>query len=159
MYITEGGNIPGTLWFGLLYQLPDLRQLLLIEIHILRPKVLDQSPLIPGTGNRNGALCNHPSKRQLTRRASLLICELLELVDDPHILPEQLFLEPRDGTPNVSFGELVGRGELASKNTLAEGRVGNDGDTELLSSVDETVLLVVREPRRVLDLEGVDVGN
>lgn len=48
---------------------------------------------------------------------------------------------------------------LAGEYTLAQRRVGNDADTKLFGGIDQAVVFMVGKPRRVLDLEGVDLGN
>ena len=152
-------NSPGALRLGLLYQLSNLRQLLLIQIHVPRPKVLLEPLRLLGPRNRNRSLGNHPSQRQLPRRAPLLLRKLLELVDDTHVLAQQLFGEPGNSTPDITLRKLVDRSELASEDAFAEWGVGDDGHAELARGGDETVLLVVGEPGRVFDLEGVDMGD
>jgi hypothetical protein len=80
-----------------------------------------------------------------------------ELVDDTHVLAQELLGESGDGAPDITLGELVDGRELASEYAFAEWGVGDDGHAELARGGDETVLFVVGEPGRVLDLEGVDV--
>jgi hypothetical protein len=45
----------------------------------------------------------------------------------------------------------------AGENTLSERRVGDNGHAKLPCSCDEIILLVVDEPRRILDLQGIDM--
>jgi len=68
-------------------------------------------------------------------------------------------LEPRDRTPDITFPEITGLGEFPREYAFTERRVSDDLDPKLFSRVDQSVLLMVREPGGEFDLKGVDLGD
>lgn len=122
-----------------------------------RLKVLRQSPCGLGSWDGNRSLGNHPCQSKLTRGTPLLLRELLELVDNPEVGRKVLLAVPRNRLSVVAVLEIGCALVSSGQDALTERREGDNGDTELLGSIDQTVLLVVGEPRAVLDLQGVDV--
>lgn len=59
----------------------------------------------------------------------------------------------------VSFLKVLGALVPTGHEAASQGRVGNDGDTQLATSFQETVCFDFQAPRRVLPLNAVDLGH
>lgn len=67
--------------------------------------------------------------------------------------------EARRVAPVVVLGKVVGRAQTAGEEAAAERGVGDDGDAELAAGAQQVVVLNVEREGRVLDLDGVNVGD
>lgn len=152
-----------------LHKLPDLRHILLRQLHIPRIPVLLEvlDPLGAGDGNHIIPLLQQPGQRELGGGAAVLGRHVAEMLDDLDVVPAVLVGEAGQGLPahvgvvHRGVGEGI-VGERGRDHAAAEGHGGDDGDAQLAAGGEEVGALVgldVEDEGGVVDLDGVDGGD
>lgn len=62
-------------------------------------------------------------------------------------------------SPDIALLEICGALKLSGQDTFAQRREGNDIDPQLASGVYQAILFRIGEPRTVLNLKGVNMGD
>ena len=77
-------------------------------------------------------------------------------MDQLDVLGEVLLRETRQVASHVVFGKVVAALDLAGQEAAAERRVCYDGNPQLAASLQDTIVLDLSGPERILDLDGAD---
>jgi hypothetical protein len=112
----------------------DAAEIALGEFDGGRPDVLLQAMQLRGAWNWDnlGLLSEDPRQRDLGGRCLLPLSNLADQVDQGLVRFAGLWVEARDGVPEVAAGECGVLVDLAREEAFAHRAEGNEADSELL---------------------------